>query len=369
MPEKTVKTAHALSGGPPSLPGASSRQPRSRERGQADRVYRLRSRVWFGAVANRYPDSVSRMDVDLLDLADTSGRVMWRIQRHASDPGRFRPHVDSKDSAVEIVQAKPSFKHTQAIYKSELFTEVLSPRPATAERRDALIAIVLGRLGLYEPTKSDLNIASANGMSIKDFVPPNERALRRWWMLFARKRQIDRVLLLCLLYQRALARTNLEEAILFRDATLVAIERFCMRPGFSASTKTLWQFMTLRRVFAGRVSLEHTEAALQAGAELLPLAIRDATTAAKLQQYEWLRYMAACALELQGDLISTHITARSAEIDDFVRRRPELEAKARSARYKEALARAQRDKDQSVAASARLLEMPGYREPWRPGDD
>lgn len=364
MPEKTIKTAHGQSRGPRMAP----RRPRSRERGQEDRVYRLQSRVWFGAVAHQYSGPVSRMDVDLLGLSHTSGRVMWRIQRHASDPGLCHP-LGVSHSVVEIVQARPGFLHTGAIYNSELFTQVLSPQPVTAERRDDLIAIVLERLGLYEPTGLDLAIASANEMSIGGFRSPDASLLCPWLMHFARKRQIDRVLLLCLLYQRALARANLEEAILFRDATLMAIERFCMRVGFAASTKTLWQFMTLRRVFAGRSSLEHTSEALDAGAELLPPAFRRAKTPAGRQRYEWMRYTAACALELQGDLLSTHLTPRTREIDDFVHQRPELERRAKLVWYKEALARARRDRVRGVTADTRLMEMPGHREPWRPGDD
>ena len=378
MPKKTIKSAQPPVRDNPGekakkakkgRSGKKARRPRSQERGREDMSRRLRSMVWFGAVDNRYTgNSTNAMDVDLLGLADTSGRVMWRIKRHASDPGEERSKLLKGRSAVGVVGEVPGYHHTKGIYASELFTEVLAPHPLKASRRDELIAIVLARLGLYEPTESDRAIARTSKISIVGFRNPVGHDLKAWLMVFARKRHIDRVLLLCLLYLRALARSNLEEAILFRDSIYFAIHRFCTRPGFGGNVHTLWRFITWRRIFSGSVSLEHGEAALAVADRLVPEYFRRFSTPTGRRQYEWARYIAACGLEMQDCAPATHITKRTPDIDAFLLERSELEVRAQRSWLAEALWRMRRNMREGITASTRFQEMRGHREPWRPGD-
>ena len=331
-------------------------------------VHRLRSMLWFAAVDNRYSgNSTNAMDVDLLGLPDTSGRVMWRIKRHASDPGVQRSTLLRKRSPVDVVAERSGFHHTKAIYTSELFTEVLAAHPLEAERRETLITTVLDRLGLYEPTRSDISIAERTGTPIEGFRKP-AHGLRTWLAVFARKRHIDHVLLLCLLYMRALARTNLDEAIQFRDAIFFAIRRFCMRPGFNGDVEALWHFIVARRVLTGRSSLDHPESALTEADELVPLYFKRTSTAAEWKQLEWARYMAACRMELDSQEFPSFITKRTPDIDAFLLKRSDLEMRAVRSWRAESLWRMRRSMRQGVTAATRFQEMHGHRESWRPGD-
>ncbi len=366
MPKKTIKSAHFFSGkgGDRKI----ARKPRSRERSREDLVHRLRSMLWFAAVDNRYSgNSTNAMDVDLLALPDTSGRVMWRIKRHASDPGEQRSELLQKRSPVDVIGERPGFHHTKTIYNSELFTEVLVARPLEVERRDALITIVLDRLGLYEPSQADLAIAERTGTAVEGFRNP-VHGLRAWLAVFTRRRHIDHVLLLCLLYMRALAMANHYEALSFREAVLFAIQRFCMRPGFNGDVETLWRFIIARRVFTNRISLDHPDAALIAAEELVSMYFRRASTAAERKQFEWMRYMTACRSELDYQEHSSFITKRTPGIDAFLSERSVLEERAVRSWRAESLWRMRSSIRQGVTAATRFQEMHGHRENWRPGD-
>lgn len=239
----------------------------------------------------------------------------------------------------------------------------------TPERRDELIVVVLERLGLYEPSEHDRWLAAGNLRDIPGFEPPSYMALRKWLSVFERKRSIDHVLLLSLLYMRALARTNLDEAILLRDSLSFLINRFCRRPGFSGDTETLWQFITWRRVMTGRLDLSHTKGAL-ARAELLlvPVWMKKATTEPGKEQYRWCRWIGACSLEMQDQPFITKIANRTPALTTFLSDRPRLAKRAAQATKAEILERIKKGLEEPVSAYQRFNEMHGYHEPWRPGD-
>ena len=322
MPEKIIKSAHL------SRKGSERngvRKPRSQERSREDFVHRLRSMLWFAAVKNRYGGhTTSAMDVDLLALADASGRVMWRIKRHASDPGQARSELLARRSPVDVIGERPNFHHTKVIYNSELFTEVLAARPLGVARRDALIKIVLERLGLYEPSQSEVEMLERSGIVIPR-LRKSIHCLRAWLAVFSRKRHIDRVLLLCLLYMRALAKADLDEAAMFRDAVLFAIDRFCARPGFDQDVITLWRFIITRRVFTNQMSLDHSDVVLTAAEELVPMWVQPRTAAEK-KQFEWKRYLIACSFE-QDEKHTTFITERTPVINAHLSSMKSLETR------------------------------------------
>lgn len=366
MPKKTIKYPHSVT--EEERGGREARKPRSRERSREDLVQRLRSMLWFSSVDNRYSgNSTNAMDVDLLGLPDTSGRVMWRIKRHASDPGEQRSTLLQKRSPVEVIAERSGFHHTKAIYTSELFTEVLSARPLAAERRDTLIKTVLDRLGLYEPTRSDLYIAERTKTLVEGFRKP-VHGLGTWLEVFARRRHIDHVLLLCLLYLRALGKTNLEEAIQFRNAIIVAIDRFCGRPGFSGDVRTLWHFIVARRVLTGRMSLDHSDGALTAADKFAWSYYKQTSTPAERRRREWMRYMTACRVELYEQETPLYITKRTPDIDAFLSKRADLQEQAIRSRRAESLWQLRRSMREGVSAETRFMEMHGHREDWRCGD-
>lgn len=338
-------------------------------RGKEDLVHRLRSAVWFGAVDNRYAGrSVNAMDVDLLGLSHAEARVMWRIKRYASDPGSKTPALLGGRSAVDIIGERSGFHHTRRIYESELFTKVLVPKPLGAEERDGLTAAVLHRLGLHELLESDRVLAAYCKKHVHAFRRPTRRDLEVWSEVFGRKREIDHVLLLCLLYQRALATANLEEAIVFRDAIRDSINRFCARPGFDGSAKILWQFITWRRVISGRTSLKHGEAALCRADQLVPDYLRNTSTSTAKNRYHQYRFMLACELEMHEDTHFTHIVKCTPEINRFLEERKSLDKRAGLAAIARSIRGMRRYLQEGVDAATRFREMHGHREPWRPGD-
>lgn len=340
-----------------------------RPRGPEDLVHRLQARVWLASVRNRYPyESLNAMDSDLLGKDMEGSRTFWRIARAASDPGLPRKSLGGK-SVVEVVARLPGYHHTGKIYASELFTEVLQPNGLAVSRREELLALVLKRLKLYEPTPGDRWIAQRCLRTLNELAAPTRLDLQDWLFLLQRKRNIDHVLLLCLLYMRALASANLDEAILFRSSLSYLLHRFCNRPGFDGDTSTLWEFMILRRVILGQTSLDHSDQAL-AQAEMLyvPDGYKNPDSEAGMKEYKWRRWIAACLAEVQASPISTKIVRRTPQLQAFLSERHLLQEKALQEFKAEEEERWRRYWDKPVSTHQRFMELPGHREPWRPGD-
>lgn len=357
------------SGKPVNPPGPDQ------SRGNEDLVRRLRSLLWCAVVKSRYPgESWNGMDTYFLGEVGEGTRTFWRIQENASNPGLGRNSLGG-DSVVDRVARMPGYFHTREIFESELFVSekyspVLGPDPLTVMKREALIGDVLSRLRLVEVTDDDRWIANANALTIPGTNIGTRDLLRRWLKHFGRKRKIDHILLMCLLYRRAVERGALEEAIDFRDAIMRAIRRFCSRPGFDGDVQTLWLFITWRRVIVGRASLDHTQDALDRAELQLP---RSFFEVPKLRRnFDWHLWMMASLIELDANAGRTRIMSRTPVWDEFERNRESLLEKAR----RDTLAHALRNKrhffrlpeDKRVDASTRLAEMVGYTEPWRPGD-
>lgn len=367
MPQKPTKSAQSASDRSSTATAAC--------RGPRDPVHRLRTLVWYAVVDNRCPvRSHHGKDRFFLGEAGEGTRTFWRIRRTASDPGLPKASLDG-DSVVSRVGQHKGFFHTRAVYASELFQPtqqpaVLGPDPMSGVERDGLIEFVLRRLNLVEITREDAYLARAGGRTSPELAPGTRVALQRWLTDFTRKRNIDHILLLCLLYQRAIGRSALEEAIVFRDATVVAIRRFCQRPGFGGDVHTLWLFVTHRRVFMGQRSLEHSPAALARAEQMLPAAFTKVP--ALRREFTWRRWMMAGLLELLYTASWTRITPRTSAWESLERDRDVLE----DALLRDAYERSEHDmqrylalsEERRVSASTRLAEMPGYIESWRPGD-
>ncbi|WP_449302396.1 hypothetical protein [Pseudoxanthomonas mexicana] len=308
------------------------------------------------------------MDSDLLGEDMEGSRTFWRIARSASDPGLPRKSLDGK-SVVEVVARLPGYHHTGKIYASELFSEVLQPNGLTLSRRDELLALVLKRLNLYEPTPEDRWIAQRSKRALHELATPTLLDLQDWLFLFQRKRNIDHVLLLCLLYMRALASANLDEAILFRSSLFYLLHRFCNRPGFDGDTIALLEFMILRRVILGQTSLDHSDQAL-AHADLLyvPDGYKNPDSEARMKEYEWRRWIAACRAEVQANPISTKIVRRTPQLQAFFSERHILHEQALLELKAEHEESWRRYLEKPVSTYQRFMELPGHREPWRPGD-
>lgn len=331
--------------------------------------------VWLAVVESRCPvESHSGKDRYFLGEEAEGTRRFWRIQREASDPGLKRASLGG-DSVVSRVARHPGYFDTRAIYASELFQPilypaVLGPERLSAQQCDGLIDMVLRRLDLIEIADEDATLLLASERQIPGLAAGTRTSLQRWLACFVRKRNLDHILLLCLLYQRSVARGALEEAIMFRDAVVVAIQRFCQRPGFNGDIQTLWLFMTKRRVFMGQASLDHSAAALAGAEQMLPGIFMKVP--ALRRSLAWHRWLMAGLLELQEEASWTRIMPRTVAWEEFVREREDLREQMRRdsrARSEHAIRRFLRQPEHlRVGAATRLAEMRGHREPWRPSD-
>lgn len=367
MPRKPSKSAQPA-------PDRSAAATAAR-RGPRDPIHRLQDAVWLATVDNRCPvASQHGKDIYFLGEAGEGTRTFWRIQRDASDPGLHRASLGG-GSVVGLVGRRPGYFHTRAVYASELFQPVqcpavLGPDPMSGDQCDALIKDVLKRLDLVEVTGEDAWLASGSGRFLPEFAAGTRASLQRWLQGFTRKRNIDHILLLCLLYKRAVGRSALDEAIVFRNATIAGIQRFCRRPGFSGDVQTLWLFLTHRRVFMGQRSLEHAPAALAIAEQRLPAAFTKVP--ALYRNFAWHRWLMAGLIELETQATWTRLVTRTQGLDSFERDREAL----LDAVQRESLARLERDvlayfalpEDRRVCAATRLAEMRGHVESWRKGD-
>lgn len=332
----------------------------AKRRGEEDRVHRLRSQLWFCVLqAHRgTPEDPAAMDRFFLGReVDLGGRVFKRIRDNASDPGLARMALGG-DSVVGRVAARSGYRDTQEVYDSPLWA-VLDPIPLTPDQREVLISSLLGKFMLYESGPGDAVIFRHLGMIDFRGMRRTRTEFRRAIGQLARTRSVDRIALLCLFYRRYLECGRWGEARDVRDAVLRAIHRFCDRPGFTGDVKTLWLFMTRRRVFAGQPSLEHPWQAMFDARELLAHWEVRCTTQAQEAWFMEQVWLYACAHENAEETPAPHLVPRDLEVETFLSSRDRLMVEALEAATAGWDAAAF---DAPVSAATRCAEMRGHRE-------
>ncbi len=341
---------------------------KSNRRGPEDRVYRVRTKVWLAAVKARCPvDSLLGLDRHFLgdDRADL--RAFWRIARDDTDPGLSRDALGER-SLVDIVGERPGYHHTRAIYHSELWEEILGPRPLNLDRREALLKILLDRLHLFEPNSEDWMAAAELGI---DFFGARRRSMRdfkRWLAHFSRKRDIDRLALLSLLFRRAIEASALQEALALESALISSVRRFCCRFGFNSSISAEWEFLIRRRVIAGQQSLAIPQHIIDSATLMLSGWERQCESAIQRRRYEQMLWAGACMLDNQQEPPVTHLVPRCQRVNDYQSNRQDFVHRAgemANERIRQHFAESMRE---GVSAEVRFGEMRGYREPMRNWD-
>jgi hypothetical protein len=346
MPKKPIKNGVPS---PPATDANEGERSVHQRRGAEDRVHRLRSQLWFCVLqAHRAtPQDPAEMDRYFLGSeVDLGGRVFRRIRDNASDPGLKRKALGG-DSVVGRVAARSGSRDTQEVYDSALWP-VLEPTPLTPDEREVLIASLLRKFALYESGPDDAVIFRHLGMVDFRGMRRTRSEFRRAIAQLARTRSIDRILLLCLFYRRYLECGRWGEARDVRDAVLRAIRRFCDRPGFTGDVKTLWVFMTRRRIFAGQPSLEHTWQALFDARELLAGWEVMCKTEAEHVWFLEQVWLYACARENAEEAPAPHLVPRDPAVETFLSSRDRLMAEALEA---------------AAAAWSHLILMPRCRQP------
>lgn len=333
-------------------------------RGAEDRIYRLRAQVWLSGVRTlkKVPLELAAMDRFFLADLEGDGRAFWRVAQEGRDPGIPRNAWGGR-SLVDVVSARPGLVHTADVYRSQLWEDVLGTRTVVPKRREALIAETFARLGLFEPTPGDLMAQQILGLDIEGLKPLSRTVLRQRLGLLARTRSVHAILLLCLLYRRAIEEGRFYEIPLIANATLAAIARFCTRVGVLGNVKTVWTFIVRRRVFAGQSSLEHSPQ-IRALAESIVATLIEGDVArgsyknASFQHRVWLL---GCALDNQADVsLPTTFHPLTAPLEDYMAHR--------DARYNDAIKRAagraveqiQRAESKRIPAECVVAELPGH---------
>lgn len=294
-------------------------------RGKADRVKRLRSQVWFCLVCAQSEtprDDPAAMDKFFLKRCHGPFRMFQRIRDNCSNPGLKNRNLNGR-SVVEIVAEKRGYHHTQAAFESSLWS-MLSGSPWSPIQREEEIDRLLHSLALYESGPTDRFIRSA--LSAPDFrgLKRNRAYFQRVLGQLARKRSLDHILLLCLLFRRYHEVGRWGQARDVRNAVLQAIHRYCDRPGFSRDVHTIWLFITRRRVFSGQPSLEHTPRALSEARELTGIWETYCATTEARQSFDEETWLYACLRENAGEIPVSYIIPRSAGVERFIVARDEF---------------------------------------------
>lgn len=267
-----------------------------RRRGAEDMVHRGRSQIWLAVLKShrKTPIGHNAMGAFFLPKIEDAGKIFALIEKHASDPGLVRISLGGK-SVVDLVSAKEGFAHTKLNYDSALW-KVLGPTLPTPWELEEMINDAIRQLILVEKWEDpplELLVQAASICRLPIQIAAYRRVVR--WA--ARKRSITCVLLLCLLYRRAIETGAVGEMRILREGVLNAVRHFCQRPGFSGAASTLFLFLVRRRVLAGQSALDHTpDVEWQADQFLVEWDLRCTTDA----EYKWLghqRWLIACALE------------------------------------------------------------------------
>ncbi len=249
-------------------------------------------------------------------------RTFERLRDNRSNPGLKNSALKHR-SVAQLVAEKRGYEHTQLALKSRLWS-LLSGPPWTPAKREEEIDRLLHTFEFYESGPRDKFILDT--LSIEDFrdldrTPSNfQCGLRK----VAQQQSLDGILLLCLLYRRHLEAGRLGEVRDVGDAVLRAIHHYCDRPGFHGEVRTLWVFITRRRVFAGQPSLEHTPQALSEARQIIAGWEAHCTTAQAQKWFDDQVWLYACNRENDEEVQRSYIIPRNPEVEGFIAARDHL---------------------------------------------
>ena len=221
-----------------------------RGRRPADLVIRLRAWVWLAEVQWSADCSLRALDRQLLGKEHEGLRAFWRVKRNGYDPGRERVSLINQ-SLVHVVAKKPGYEYTQDIYDNSLCLQVLGPTEISFDVRDGLISKLMTSLGLFQPDRTDEFITQEMGLEQPNLLASSPDDYRRSLEALTERRSLDGILLMCLLYRRAMGSAHLEEAICLRDEIFQAVKHYCNRPYFDGQVLTYFLHLINRRVFCG----------------------------------------------------------------------------------------------------------------------
>ncbi len=308
------------------LPTKTAPDGPKRTRRRADPVIRLRAWLWLNEILWRtwsWDCSLRGLDRRLLGEEHDDLRAFWRVRRDGLDPGRKRVALGNR-SLVEVVASHEGFEETREIYLHRLWRDVLGPTEMSADIREALIQELLHDLRLFQPDGTDEFIAREMKLSLPalhsctqaQFSGPLEGLIKR--------RSLNAILLLCLMYRRAMSQAHLEEAICLRDAIYFAIKHYCDRPGFDGQTSGIFLHLVNRRVFCGDREVTPSAAATEAAKQHMAAWRKKARTPSDHRAADTMEYLWSIKLSIFDERKLFPLSVIDEDLQSYLERKPEL---------------------------------------------
>lgn len=297
-----------------------------RTRRRADPMIRLRAWVWLDEILWRTWDwdcSLRGLDRRLLGDKHNDLRAFWRVKRDGFDPGRKRASLGGR-SLVEVVALQDGFEDTQAIYDHRLWRDVLGPTEMSADSREALIQELLHDLRLFQPDETDEFIATEMKLSLPALHSCTQAQFSAPLEGLTQSRSLDAILLLCLMYRRAMSHAHLEEAICLRDSIYFAIKHYCDRPGFDGQTSGIFLHLVSRRVFCGDRDVTPSATATDAAKQLNAAWREKAQTPRARRAVDTVEYLSSINFSIFDERKLFPLSAIDADMQSYLQRKPGL---------------------------------------------
>ena len=320
-----------------------------RGRRPADLVIRLRAWVWLAEVQWSADCSLRALDCQLLGKEHEGLRAFWRVKRNGYDPGRKRVSLVNQ-SLVDVVCKKSGYEYTEGIYKNPLWLEVLGPTEISFDVRDGLISKLMTSLGLFQPDRTDEFITQEMGLEQPSLLASTPDDYRRSLEALTERRSLDCILLMCLIYRRAMGNARLEEAICLRDEIFQAVKHYCNRPYFDGQVLTYFLHLINRRVFCGvRDTTPSSDAVEEARQMFLHRRERASSTRSRNLIKE-MEYMWAINYSIHERRDLYRLLSVDADVAQYLQVKPTLLARSR----KQSAAR----NYESVRRALAILDLP-----------
>ena len=302
--------------------------PAKRGRRPADLVIRLRAWVWLAEVQWSADCSLRAVVWQLLGKEHEGLRAFWRVKRNGYDPGRRRVSLVNQ-SLVDVVGKKSGYEYTQDIYDNPLWLQVLGPTEISFDVRDGLISKLMTSLGLFQPDRTDEFITQEMGLEQPSLLASTPDDYRRSLEALTERRSLDGILLMCLLYRRAMGNAHLEEAICLRDEIFHAVKHYCNRPYFDGQVLTYFLHLINRRVFCGVRDTTPSSEAVEEARQMFLHRRKRASSARSRNVIKEMEYMWAINYSIYECRDLYRLLSVDADVAQYLQDRPTLLAQSR----------------------------------------
>ena len=301
---------------------------RRRGRPPADLASIVRAWVWLAEVQWAANCSLRALDWLFLGEEHESSRTFWRIKHDGYDPAHKRVSLRNK-TLVQVVASNSGYKYTEEVYGHALWIQVLGPSEISFDAREKLISKMMQRLGLFQPDGDDWLINEEMALGEPSLGPSTSVEYLQSLEALTEQRSLDGILLMCLLYLRAMANAHLEAAICLRDEIWKAVNHYCNRPYFDGRLKTCFLHLINRRVLCGTRDLEPSKEAKEIARLMVEGRRKKAATKRAHNQVDELEREWAMTSSFHQNRDLYPLVLVDAKIADYLLQKPSLLARSR----------------------------------------